>query len=113
MRTGLPWLGRGELKTSPEGSIPSGSTKLEESTVSDKTDAESIHDRQRESYVIVVEHGRDGAMDKLVKEMGPHPRWKAEKVDDGVNINMNHDSYYTLILTKKELERWKSEHASS
>lgn len=34
---------------------------------------------------------------EVVKEMGPMSERKAERVDDGVNINLNHDAFYTLI----------------
>lgn len=36
--------------------------------------------------------------EKIVKEMGPFSEQKAEKVDEGVNINLNHDEYYTIII---------------
>ena len=38
--------------------------------------------------------------EEIVKEMGPMPEFKAEKVDDGVNINLNHEEYYTKIVEK-------------
>lgn len=65
---------------------------------------ENIEDRQRPSYVIIVKYGKP---EEIVKEMGPHPRWKAEKIDDGANINLNHEGYYTLLLSKEELEKFK------
>lgn len=72
--------------------------------------SDTITSRQRPSYVVIVQAARDGNPEKITKTMGPHPLWKAEKLDDGVNINLNHDVYFTLILTKEELdERRKKE----
>lgn len=36
--------------------------------------------------------------DEVVKRMGPMSRTKAEKVDDGANINLNHELFYTRIV---------------
>lgn len=36
--------------------------------------------------------------DKVVRRMGPMGRHKANKVDAGVNINLNHDDYYTRVV---------------
>lgn len=36
----------------------------------------------------------------VVKELGPFSKKKADKVDDGININLNHDEYYTVITYK-------------
>ena len=68
---------------------------------------ETIIDRQRPSYVVIIESARDGKSERIEKVMGPHPLWKAEKIDDGVNINLNHEAYFTLILTKEELDERK------
>jgi hypothetical protein len=77
--------------------------------MSDKkeTERETIHDRQKPHYVVIVQSARDGQPEQIVKEMGPHPLWKAEKIDGGANINLNHDAFYTLILTPQALEEWK------
>lgn len=36
--------------------------------------------------------------DEVVERMGPHSdeRW-AERIEDGVNINLNHEKYYTRV----------------
>jgi len=38
--------------------------------------------------------------DKIVETMGPFTKRKAEQVDKGVNINLNHEQYYTVIIEK-------------
>lgn len=45
-------------------------------------------------YVEVVEYGTD----KVVKQLGPMSERKADRVDDGLNINLDHDKYYTRIV---------------
>lgn len=37
----------------------------------------------------------DGVTGKVEKKLGPMPERKAEKVEDGLNINLNHERYYT------------------
>ncbi|MGI0148707.1 MAG: hypothetical protein ACREDF_04150 [Thermoplasmata archaeon] len=69
--------------------------------------SETIEDRQRPSYVAIIKYREGDNPEKVVKLMGPCPLWKAEQVDGGANINLNHDGYYTLILTKDEMEKWK------
>ena len=39
--------------------------------------------------------------DEVVKRMGPMDERKADKVDSGANINLNHDGYYTRIIEKE------------
>jgi hypothetical protein len=39
---------------------------------------------------------------EVVKRMGPMPERKADKVDAGVNINLNHEEYYTRIVNKDD-----------
>ena len=46
-------------------------------------------------YVEIVKYGEP---EEVVKRMGPMYERKAEKVDDGVNINLNHNEYYTRIV---------------
>lgn len=73
------------------------------------TRRETIEDRQRPSYVVIIRYSKGGQPEQIVKEMGPHPLWKAEKIDDGANINLNHEDYYTLILTREELDKRKAD----
>jgi hypothetical protein len=76
-----------------------------------KHPGETIEDRQRPKFVAIIKH-RDGeAPEKIVKLMGPMPLWKAEKVDSGANINLNHEGYYTLILDPKEVDKWRAKGA--
>jgi len=39
---------------------------------------------------------------KVVKRMGPLPERQAERVDDGANINLNHEEYYTRLVEAKK-----------
>jgi len=36
----------------------------------------------------------------VIKELGPHSEHKAEKIEAGLNIQINHESYYTKIIQK-------------
>ena len=47
-------------------------------------------------YVQVLSY----TLDDPVEEMGPFFEVKAEKVDRGLNINLDHTQYYTIILQK-------------
>ena len=38
----------------------------------------------------------------IVKEMGPHPVWKCEKIERGAEINLNHDKYHTEIVAEED-----------
>ena len=40
--------------------------------------------------------------EEVVKSMGPMSERKAEKVDAGAVINLNHTEYYTRIVQKEE-----------
>lgn len=39
---------------------------------------------------------------KVVKRMGPMYERKADKVDSGANINLNHKEYFTRIVEAKK-----------
>ena len=45
-------------------------------------------------YIEIIEH----ITENIVKKMGPFIKNKAEKIEDGVNINLNHDLYYTRLV---------------
>lgn len=51
-------------------------------------------------YVEIIKHGEP---EEIVKRMGPMSERKAESVDRGANINLNHDEYYTLIVEEMEV----------
>lgn len=39
------------------------------------------------------------------KTLGPYDRWRsADRVDDGLNVNLNHDEFYTVIMPVLETE---------
>ena len=38
--------------------------------------------------------------DNVVKRIGPSSRHLAEKIEDSIFINLNHDEYYTQIVDK-------------
>ena len=48
-------------------------------------------------YTVQIKRFSD---DEVVKEFGPHPERFAEKIDDGVNRNLNHEEFYTVIVEK-------------
>ena len=39
--------------------------------------------------------------DRLIKEFGPTNERRADKIDDGLNINLDHNKYYTIITQKQ------------
>jgi hypothetical protein len=43
--------------------------------------------------VVIKEFGTN----KVIKEIPCDSKGKAERVEDGININLNHDKYYTSI----------------
>ena len=49
-----------------------------------------------EYYVEIVKLDTD----EIVKKMGPMPEYKAERVERGASINLNHEYYYTRIVTE-------------
>lgn len=48
-------------------------------------------------YVEVIEYDTD----KVVRRFGPHPQRKAEKIDDGLQHNLNHDRFLTRIVNEE------------
>jgi len=51
-------------------------------------------------YVQVVQWDDDGH--EVTKEMGPFNERKANKIEDAVNIKLNHEEYYTRVVLKAE-----------
>ena len=49
-------------------------------------------------YVEIVEFGTK----EIVKRIECKSERQADKVDNGANINLNHDKYYTRIVTEEE-----------
>lgn len=49
-------------------------------------------------YVLIIKYDTEQA----VKTMGPMSERKADKVDSGANISLNHEYYYTVIETEEE-----------
>lgn len=51
-------------------------------------------------FVEIRKYGSTGELadDEVVERMGPMDERKAERVDGGVNINLNHSEFYTLIV---------------
>ena len=47
-------------------------------------------------YVEIVKSGDEG--DEVVKRMGPMNERKAERVERGANINLDHEHYYTRVV---------------
>ena len=50
-------------------------------------------------YVEIVKYGEP---EEVVKRMGPMPERKADEVDAGANINLNHEEYYTRIVKDQD-----------
>lgn len=45
-------------------------------------------------YVEIV----DDETEEVVKRMGPHTERTADRIEDGVNINLNHERFFTRIV---------------
>lgn len=52
-------------------------------------------------YVEVVQYGKNGG-GRVVKRLGPMSERKADKVDDGLNRNLNHEKFFTRIVSASE-----------
>ena len=39
---------------------------------------------------------------KVIERMGPYSERQADKIDSGVNINLNHEKYYTMVVESEE-----------
>lgn len=48
-------------------------------------------------YVEIVEHGTG----TVVKRMGPMAEQKADRVEGGVSINLDHERFYTRVVRGK------------
>ena len=46
-------------------------------------------------FVEVVQYGKK---DRVVKRLGPMSERMADKTDDGLNINLNHEKFFTRIV---------------
>lgn len=40
----------------------------------------------------------------VVNRRGPFSAWRANKIDDGLNINLNHEAYFTRIVGRGEVD---------
>lgn len=49
-------------------------------------------------YVQIIRYSDD----EVVSEMGPFTERKAERVDNGANINLNHNEFYTVIIDEAD-----------
>lgn len=45
-------------------------------------------------YIEIVEF----ASEKVIERKGPYSEHKADRIDDGMNINLNHEKYYTRVI---------------
>lgn len=50
-------------------------------------------------YVEIVKYGDP---EEVVKRMGPMSERQADRVDTGANINLNHEDYFTRIVSEPE-----------
>lgn len=46
----------------------------------------------------------DWETNKVQKEFDPTSKGRAERIEDGVNINLNHDKFYTKIVEREVAE---------
>lgn len=53
------------------------------------------HEARRAQVFVEIVRYEGG---EVVKRMGPMSRHSAEKVDDGANINLNHEQFFTRIV---------------
>ncbi len=59
-----------------------------------------------EKYIDIIEHSTGNVVEQI--DVSGRSDRQVERVDNGININMNHEMYYTLISdTKKEVKRFK------
>lgn len=49
-------------------------------------------------YVEIIEYDTE----EVVKSLGPMEKYRTEKVDAGMNINLNHEKYYTAIRQESD-----------
>ena len=55
-------------------------------------------ERPNNGYYLLIQkaEGKGTNFDEIVKIFGPYKSmWKVERVEGGVEINMNHEDYYT------------------
>lgn len=45
-------------------------------------------------YVEIVDYDTE----VVVRRLGPHTRAAADRIEDGANINMNHEQFFTRIV---------------
>lgn len=38
---------------------------------------------------------------EVVKRIGPMSEWRADKVEDGANINLDHERFHTRVLAEE------------
>lgn len=50
-------------------------------------------------YIVEIIRAEDGT---VVKSMTAHSEHQAQRIDAGVNINLNHEEYYTQIREEQE-----------
>ncbi len=45
----------------------------------------------------VVEHETERVVE-IIDPDGRHPNWRLDRADAGLNINLNHEKYYTRVI---------------
>lgn len=53
-------------------------------------------------HVLIIEY----ATDKVEKNMGPFTLRHAQRVEDGANINLNHEKYFTRVVAVDDLGKF-------
>lgn len=52
-------------------------------------------------YVEVV----NSKTEEVIEKLGPMPERKADRTEDGMNINLNHEEYFTRIVPSDTKEK--------
>lgn len=47
-------------------------------------------------YIQIIKYNND----YIIKEIGPYNKNKIESIKNTINHNLNHDDYYTLVISK-------------
>lgn len=42
---------------------------------------------------------------EVFERKGPFSKWRADKIDDGININLNHEDFYTRQVPAPALSK--------
>jgi hypothetical protein len=52
----------------------------------------------KECFVEIVKYADGDAEEEVVKRMGPSSQHRAEKIERGADINLDHENYFTRVV---------------